>query len=85
MVAPVRVAGVWFPKSVFDHGSHTTMTCASCHQAEKSKAATDLLLPDIASCRMCHAGEKGADDRLASGCISCHGYHESTKLLQKEL
>ena len=85
MVAPVRVAGVWFPKAVFDHGSHTTMTCASCHPAEKSKAATDLLLPDIASCRMCHAGEQGAEDRLASGCISCHGYHESTHLLQKEL
>jgi hypothetical protein len=61
------------------------MTCASCHQAETSKAATDLLLPDIASCRMCHAGEQGSHDKLASGCIACHGYHESPHLLQKEL
>lgn len=85
MVAPVRVAGVWFPKSRFDHGSHTTMTCADCHAAEASKASTELLLPDIANCRQCHAGESGGHDKLESGCISCHGYHESTELLQKQL
>jgi hypothetical protein len=85
MVAPVRVAGVWFPKSRFDHGSHTTMDCANCHRAATSTSSSELLLPDIDDCRMCHAGEQGAHDRLASGCTSCHGYHESTHLLQVEL
>ena len=85
MVAPVRVAGVWFPKSRFDHGSHTTMDCASCHAASTSKASSDVLLPGIDDCRMCHAGEAGAHDRLQSGCIACHGYHESDHLLQREL
>jgi hypothetical protein len=85
MVAPVRVAGVWFPKSVFDHGSHTTMACDGCHKAETSTAATDVLLPDMESCRMCHAGEGGGHDKLSSGCIACHGYHESKSLLQKQL
>ena len=85
MVAPVRVAGVWFPKSHFDHASHTTMACADCHKAETSDASSDLLLPDIASCRACHAGEAGGHDKLKSGCISCHGYHESSHLLQKQL
>ncbi len=85
MVAPVRVAGVWFPKSHFDHASHGTMQCASCHRADTSKSSSDLLLPDIESCRTCHAGEAGGHDRLRSGCISCHGYHESSQLLQKEL
>lgn len=84
-VAPVRVAGVWFPKSHFDHASHTTMECADCHKAETSTVSGNLLLPNIESCRTCHAGEAGAPDRLRSGCTSCHGYHESTHLLQGEL
>jgi hypothetical protein len=84
-VAPVRVAGVWFPKSHFDHASHTTMECADCHKAETSTVSGNLLLPNIESCRTCHAGEAGAPDRLRSGCTSCHGYHESAHLLQGEL
>ncbi len=85
MVAPVRVAGVWFPKSRFDHGSHTTMGCADCHKARESTASTDLLLPDIASCKTCHAGESGGHDKLESGCVACHGYHEAPQLLQVDL
>ncbi len=84
-VAPVRVAGTWFPKSHFTHRKHTTMACADCHAAETSEASSDLLLPDIANCRQCHAGEQGGRDRLQSGCIACHGYHESDHLLQREL
>jgi len=85
MVAPVRVAGIWFPKSRFDHRSHTTMECADCHQAETSTSSKDLLLPDIANCRQCHAGEEGGHNKLQSGCIACHGYHESPHLLQVDL
>lgn len=85
MVAPVRVAGVWFPKAHFDHGSHTTMACADCHAAAQSDASQDLLLPDIANCRGCHAGEHGAGNRLSSSCTACHGYHESGELLLKNL
>ncbi len=85
MVAPVRVAGVWFPKARFDHGSHTTMVCADCHQAKESSSSQNLLLPDIADCQTCHAGEAGGHDKLESGCIACHGYHESPHLLQSDL
>ncbi len=84
MVAPVRVAGIWFPKSRFDHGSHTTMECADCHAARESSTSKDLLLPDIANCQQCHAGEAGGHNKLESGCITCHGYHESTHLLQAD-
>lgn len=85
MVAPVRVAGEWFGKAQFTHESHTTMVCADCHQAETSDSAKDLLIPDIANCRQCHAGEEGGHDKLESGCVSCHGYHESAHLLQADL
>ena len=85
MVAPVRVAGIWFPKAHFDHGSHTTMACGDCHAAEQSSASQDVLLPDIANCRQCHAGEDGGGNLLSSGCIACHGYHESGELLLRDL
>ena len=70
----------------FDHRAHQIVqrpgqprldgsaACASCHNAPRSSAATDLLLPDLASCRTCHGGER---TRLpvASSCAMCHDYH----------
>lgn len=84
-VAPVRVAGQWFPKAQFDHRSHTTMECVDCHAATRSKQSQDLLIPDLANCRQCHAGEAGGHNKLESSCVSCHGYHESNHLLQADL
>lgn len=76
VVAPVRVAGVWFAKSRFTHAKHTTMNCVDCHVAEKSKSSADVLIPEISNCRTCHAGEH-ADDKLGSTCIACHGFHQA--------
>ncbi|MBD8524328.1 cytochrome c3 family protein [Pseudomarimonas arenosa] len=84
-VAPVRVAGVWFDKAHFTHRKHTTMECDSCHAAKESDSSRDLLIPDIANCRQCHAGEAGGHNMLESSCVSCHGYHESQHLLQVDL
>ncbi|MCA1749178.1 MAG: cytochrome c3 family protein, partial [Sphingomonadales bacterium] len=36
----------------------------------------DLLLPGIATCRECHAGENGGGERVASSCALCHSYHQ---------
>ena len=85
VVAPVRVAGEWFPKAGFPHQRHATMACSDCHQAERSDSSTDLLLPGIADCRTCHGGGDGGDNLLSSSCIACHGYHESPLLLMREL
>ncbi|GIX36304.1 MAG: hypothetical protein KatS3mg126_2083 [Lysobacteraceae bacterium] len=74
-VAPVRLNGKWFAKARFDHGSHRTMACTDCHAAPASHSSDDLLLPDMANCRQCHAGEHGAKDRIATPCLACHGYH----------
>jgi hypothetical protein len=84
-VAPVRVAGEWFPKARFTHRKHLTMDCADCHDAHASSSSSDLLLPGIENCQQCHAGEKGARDRLQSSCIACHGYHVSDHLLLIDL
>lgn len=87
-VAPVRVAGVWYEKAQFSHGKHTTMACEDCHVASQSMSSADVLIPDIGdihsrgsaapfACRECHAGAEGAPGKLASTCISCHGFHQA--------
>jgi len=73
-IAPVRVAGVWFPKSQFTHRKHETMACAECHQAAASKTSNDVLMPPIENCRECHAGEE-SKTQVATACTSCHGFH----------
>jgi hypothetical protein len=75
-----RVHPVGFPVRYmnhgwFDHRAHATETCTSCHSAENSNLASDLLLPDLKSCRTCHAGEGAARAKVPSSCAMCHDYH----------
>jgi hypothetical protein len=74
-----RIRPVAFPlrylhKGWFDHRAHATQSCSSCHAAERSSAASDLLIPDLASCRTCHGGE-GSSKPVPSSCAMCHDYH----------
>ncbi len=83
--APYSIQKVFQPdrymmKGWFDHNAHRQETCVSCHSANTSNDAKDLLLPDLASCRTCHVG--GTGDRLkpvktpvVSTCAMCHDYH----------
>ena len=83
--APVTIQKVFQPDRYMDHGwfdhnAHKGETCVSCHAADKSNTATDLLLPNLAICRTCHVG--GTGDRLkavktpvVSSCAMCHDYH----------
>ena len=75
----------WFPASTFNHGSHERVRCESCHQDVKSsKTTTDILLPQIAQCKDCHAhgASEGArvDGKVQSDCILCHSFHDSLPL-----
>lgn len=83
VVRPVALTDRWFPAARFDHGDHgTTLTpCTTCHEAARSNDARDILLPAIATCRDCHAGgtvPAGTRNLLASGCMTCHGFHVDT-------
>ena len=75
-VAPVVLQQHFLPRAQFDHKAHMTagMTCEQCHAARKSQSATDVLMPDIDTCRACHAGEH-AEAKVRSPCISCHTFH----------
>ena len=76
-VPPVRVSNTWMPKARFDHGKHRTTQseCKDCHNVERSHRASDIAMPDIASCRKCHGGNEPTPGKVVSTCISCHGYH----------
>jgi predicted CXXCH cytochrome family protein len=76
-IRPVAFPVRYMHKGWFDHKAHQTETCESCHKAGTSNAASDLLLPDLASCRTCHGGEASRAD-VPSGCAMCHDYHMDT-------
>ncbi|ODU31750.1 MAG: hypothetical protein BGP24_18820 [Lysobacterales bacterium 69-70] len=83
-IAPVRVSGIWYGEAKFTHAKHSTMDCKDCHKAAESKSASDLLIPDIANCRQCHAGANGGS-KVASTCVDCHRYHQSKTLTLNKL
>lgn len=74
-----RIHPVAFPERYvrhgwFDHRAHAAQSCGSCHQAARSNAASDLLIPGLATCRNCHGGER-TSKAVASPCAMCHSYH----------
>ncbi len=73
-VMPVTQPVRYMINGWFDHRDHRQETCASCHAADKSSSAADLLLPGIAQCRTCHLGE-GSSAKVPSSCAMCHTYH----------
>lgn len=74
-VAPVTQRNRYMLHGWFDHAAHEQEDCTTCHTAETSDAASDLLLPDLASCRDCHEGEASRSAEVPSGCAMCHSYH----------
>lgn len=73
-VVPVRVTDRWLPKGEFHHQKHSSVDCATCHEAERSEMSSDVLLPSIAECRTCHANE-GTVAKVSSPCTECHIFH----------
>jgi hypothetical protein len=74
-VAPVTQRERFMLHGWFDHKAHVQEDCATCHAADTSGSATDLLLPDLGSCRDCHLGEASREAEVPSGCAMCHSYH----------
>ncbi|WP_374414510.1 cytochrome c3 family protein [Novosphingobium colocasiae] len=74
-VVPVRQPARYMMHGWFDHADHKQEKCTSCHAAAKSDTAADVMLPDLKSCRTCHAGEDAAAPKVPSTCAMCHGYH----------
>jgi predicted CXXCH cytochrome family protein len=76
-VAPVHIVTAWLPKARFNHSKHSTgnFKCADCHDVEKSHSSADIAMPTIATCRNCHGGNEPSGNKIASTCVTCHGFH----------
>lgn len=83
-VLPVALVDDWFPLTKFSHERHKNMRCEGCHEASSSTAATDILMPDIGTCRACHGGER-TRALLQSDCTTCHNFHLDNQAAMGEL
>ena len=84
-IQPVRLTSRYLPWGDFNHNvlehkkdAQGADTCKSCHKAESSKLASDVLLPKIAECDTCH-GKTKAETAMPAGadCAECHGFHNA--------
>jgi hypothetical protein len=85
-IAPVAFQTRYMLHGWFDHKAHLVVqrpgqrqqegstACLSCHRADRSSDSSDLLLPNLASCRDCHGGETTSLP-VESTCAMCHDYH----------
>jgi len=74
-VQPVTQPSRYMIHGWFDHEDHRQEACTSCHAADRSDSAGDLLLPVIGQCRDCHQGESARRAKVPSSCAMCHSYH----------
>lgn len=74
-VVPVTLISRYMANGWFDHRAHSQTPCASCHAASGSTNSADVMLPGIAVCRTCHAGQEATGAKVPSGCAMCHRYH----------
>ena len=85
-IRPVAFPTRYLLHGWFDHRAHQvaqrpgrpriegSQACLSCHPADASSDASDLLIPNLASCRDCHGGETSSLP-VESSCAMCHDYH----------
>lgn len=76
-LVPVNLPDRFLARGYFNHEAHKKEECTDCHAADTSKAASDLLIPDLKSCRDCHLGAGATKTRtiVPSDCAMCHAYH----------
>lgn len=76
-ITPLAITQDWFSRARFNHASHRTQQCQSCHDVENSETSADVAMPDRQSCLACHAGNRPKFRRIASSCMSCHDFHRA--------
>tara|TARA_B100000949_G_scaffold204280_1_gene193777 strand:- start:199 stop:516 length:318 start_codon:yes stop_codon:yes gene_type:complete len=73
-IKKVKLAETWFEMSWFPHSQHEEVQCTTCHKANASKQAGDVMIPGIDTCRNCHGGAE-ATARIPTTCVDCHRFH----------
>jgi len=81
-VQPVALTQNWFPAHEFTHDPHLGMACTDCHDAERSEASSDVLMPGIDTCLECHGDDDGGG-QVFTRCVDCHGFHAADELVMQ--
>jgi hypothetical protein len=78
-IRPANITLRWLPNSTFNHYTHQSVACDSCHShARTSRETADVLIPSIETCRKCHSGEPSRIGSAGNNCSLCHQYHDWT-------
>lgn len=71
----------WLERARFSHRAHRAVECSSCHRTARSSAkTTDVLIPKLEDCRVCH----GSSGTSLDSCGQCHLYHDKSRELDKD-
>lgn len=66
----------WAARDAKPFGLLTPEELARLHPGmQPSDAASDVSIPDLEDCRVCHGGPGVPLGRIASECVLCHGFH----------
>jgi hypothetical protein len=91
-IEPANIPDVWLKFGLFNHSAHRAVDCRSCHPGaypflednttpnpRASITSSDVLIPDVANCRQCHAPRSNTAGKVVGGarfdCTECHRYH----------
>lgn len=82
-IGAVHLADAWLTRGAFDHRTkehrldrNGQPNCGTCHAAEQSSDARDVMLPRLATCQTCHGKPETPTTASApANCSTCHSYH----------
>ncbi len=86
-IGAVHLADAWLTRGAFDHRTRAHRldrngqpNCRTCHNAEQSNDARDVMLPPLATCQSCHGKAETQTINAAAvsapaNCSTCHSYH----------
>jgi hypothetical protein len=78
VVIPPQMADRWLAHGAFTHAKHVSMSCVACHDANNSRAVSDIIMPAKESCTACHRAQGIAP----SNCLACHSFHSPQSVVK---
>lgn len=85
-VRPLPNKSVWFEHAKFNHVSHRSLTCGSCHPGTEASFTLNerepALIAGLKSCQTCHSPTSAGGAGIRHSCVDCHRYHNGDHPLQ---
>jgi hypothetical protein len=88
-VLAARARDLWYEQARFTHVAHRAVGCGVCHGDPAAGGPNETeppLVPDVATCKNCHATAAERDGQPVGGartdCVECHRYHDINRTHQ---